>query len=88
MHKTKLWLIVAIVLAVVLVSVSLVLLKGNPINGNNDGKPVTIVDDGGTAVTINSIPHRIVSLAPSSTEVLFAVGAGDQVVGVTDFVCI
>ena len=30
-------------------------------------------------------PKRIVSLAPSVTEVLFAVGAGDQVVGVTDF---
>jgi iron complex transport system substrate-binding protein len=85
MHKTKLWLIVAIVLVVVLVSASFVLLKGNPINGNNNGKPVTVVDDGGAEVTVNSIPQRIVSLAPSSTEILFAVGAGDQVVGVTDF---
>ena len=30
-------------------------------------------------------PSRIVSLAPSVTEVLFAVGAGDRVVGVTDW---
>ena len=28
-------------------------------------------------------PHRIVSVAPSITEILFALGAGDQVVGVT-----
>lgn len=32
-----------------------------------------------------SIPQRIVSLAPSLTEIAFAVGAGPQVVGVTDY---
>ncbi|MGW8288731.1 MAG: ABC transporter substrate-binding protein [Candidatus Bathyarchaeia archaeon] len=30
-------------------------------------------------------PERIVSLSPSSTEILFAVGAGEKVVGVTDY---
>ena len=30
-------------------------------------------------------PERIVSLSPSSTEILFAVGAGSKVVGVTDY---
>jgi len=30
-------------------------------------------------------PERIVSLSPSSTEILFAVGAGDSVVGVTEY---
>jgi iron complex transport system substrate-binding protein len=30
-------------------------------------------------------PQRIVSLSPSNTEILFAVGAGDKVVGVTDY---
>ena len=30
-------------------------------------------------------PERIVSMAPSCTEILFAVGAGDQVVGVTEY---
>ena len=30
-------------------------------------------------------PHRIISAAPSITEILFALGAGDQVVGVTTY---
>lgn len=30
-------------------------------------------------------PQRLVSLAPSVTETLFAIGAGDRVVGVTDY---
>ena len=32
-------------------------------------------------VTLNGVPQRIISLAPSNTEILFAIGAGDQVVG-------
>ncbi|GJL79807.1 MAG: ABC transporter substrate-binding protein [Nitrospinaceae bacterium] len=32
-----------------------------------------------------SPPQRIISLSPGITEILFAIGAGDQVVGVTDF---
>jgi iron complex transport system substrate-binding protein len=43
------------------------------------------VDDLGYTLTLTSPPERIVSLAPSNTEILFAVGAGDNVVGVTDF---
>jgi iron complex transport system substrate-binding protein len=30
-------------------------------------------------------PRRIISLAPSLTEILYALGAGDAVVGVTDY---
>ncbi|MFW6110992.1 MAG: ABC transporter substrate-binding protein [Thermoproteota archaeon] len=46
---------------------------------------ITLVDNLGNVVTMNSPPERIVSLSPSNTEILFAVGAGDKVVGVTDF---
>jgi iron complex transport system substrate-binding protein len=45
----------------------------------------TIVDDLGRPVNIEDIPQRIVSLAPSITEILFALDLGDRVVGVTDY---
>ncbi len=46
--------------------------------------PVTVQDSGG-AVTIESRPERIVSLSSTATEMLFAIGAGDQVVAVDEY---
>jgi iron complex transport system substrate-binding protein len=43
--------------------------------------PITLTDDDGTAVTLPAEPQRIVSLTPAETEILFALGAGDRVVG-------
>jgi iron complex transport system substrate-binding protein len=45
--------------------------------------PVTIVASNGK-VTIDKKPRRIVSLSPTATESLFAIGAGRQVVAVDD----
>jgi iron complex transport system substrate-binding protein len=45
--------------------------------------PVTVTDGVGRKVTLEERPERISSMAPSITETLFAVGAGDRVVGVT-----
>jgi iron complex transport system substrate-binding protein len=42
---------------------------------------LTFTDGLGREVTLNGLPQRIISLAPSNTEILFAIGAGDQVVG-------
>lgn len=47
--------------------------------------PISITDDLGRVVTLDAVPQRIVSLAPSVTEILFAIGAGPQVVGNTKF---
>ena len=44
-----------------------------------------VVDDLGRLVAINGTPQRIISLAPSNTEILFALGLGDRVVGVTAY---
>jgi iron complex transport system substrate-binding protein len=42
--------------------------------------PLTLVDDEGTTVQIPAEPRKIVSLTPATTEVLFAIGAGDRVI--------
>lgn len=47
--------------------------------------PLTMPDGLGGAITLTRRPERIVSLAPNVTEILFAVGAGDRVVGVTRY---
>lgn len=46
---------------------------------------MTYTDGLGREITLDAVPQRIVSLAPSITELLFAVGAGGQVVGRDDF---
>lgn len=46
---------------------------------------ITVTDDAGRTVTIAQTPNRIVSLAPSITEDLFALGLGDKVVGDTTY---
>lgn len=46
---------------------------------------ITVTDLQGTKVTFDKAPERIVSLSPSNTEILFAVGAGAKVVGVTSY---
>lgn len=45
--------------------------------------PGELIDDTGTATTLPAPPRRVVSLIPATTELLFALGAGDRVVGRT-----
>lgn len=45
--------------------------------------PVTLTDDDGARVTIDAPPRRIVTFAPSITEIVYALGLGSRVVGVS-----
>jgi iron complex transport system substrate-binding protein len=47
--------------------------------------PVTLTDDAGRELAVDAEPMRIVSLAPSNTEIVCALDACDRLVGVTDF---
>jgi iron complex transport system substrate-binding protein len=46
---------------------------------------VSITDDWGRTVALAAPARRVVSLSPASTEILFALGAGPQVVGRTRY---
>ncbi len=52
---------------------------------STENATITVTDDLGREVNLPAAATRIISLAPSNTEILFAVGAGDKVVGVTKY---
>src|ERR1051325_1360369 len=45
---------------------------------------LTLTDGLGREVKLSGPAQRVISMAPSNTEILFAIGAGDQVVGVAE----
>ena len=46
---------------------------------------LTLTDDSGQAVRLSAPAQRIITLTPHATELMFAVGAGQQVVGAVDY---
>jgi iron complex transport system substrate-binding protein len=53
--------------------------------GEETAFPVTIKDALDNEVTIEKKPEKIVSVIPSNTEIVFALGLGEEVVGVSNF---
>ncbi len=54
-------------------------------NKNTEKYPMEIIDGAGNKVVIEKKPERIISAAPSNTEILFGLGLGDKIVGVTSY---
>ena len=46
---------------------------------------LTFTDGLGREITLDGPAQRVVSLAPSNTEILFAIGAGDRLWGAINF---
>jgi len=47
--------------------------------------PLSVTDATGLEITFTKAPERIVSTSPSETEILFALGLGDRIYGVSDY---
>lgn len=60
---------------------------GSDVKANGDATtyPLVVTDDLGAEIRLPSEPQRLVSLAPSLTEITFALGLADRVVGVTSY---
>ncbi len=58
---------------------------GNNKGGVSQNKEIKIVDDFGNKVALDKEVKKIVSLSPSTTEVLFALGLDEKIVGVSDY---
>ena len=54
-------------------------------DGDASSDVITLTDKSGEEVTIEEEPERIVTVIPSATETVFAVGGGDKVVGVDEW---
>jgi len=76
--------ILALCLIFTIISGSISVL-GEPGTAIGNEYPRTVLDDQHVQVTLLSPPQRIISLAPSDTEMLFALGLGDRIVGDTDY---
>ncbi|SDZ26451.1 iron complex transport system substrate-binding protein [Proteiniborus ethanoligenes] len=56
-----------------------------PIEQSENTYPMEIVDGFGNKITLEKQPTKIVSLAPSHTEILFELGLDEEIVGVTPY---
>ncbi len=69
----------------ILMSLAMIVSACGPVSLSPSGQALSLTDGVGRTVFVRVPAERIVSMAPSNTEILFAVGAGAQVVGRDSF---
>jgi iron complex transport system substrate-binding protein len=82
MKASKIALIVALI-AILSVSAFYVCYTMQP--SSEESGTITITDSEGYQTTLSAAPQRIISLAPSVTPILYGIGVGDKVVGLTSY---
>jgi iron complex transport system substrate-binding protein len=82
--KTRL-LHISLLLLVLVFSTGIFTACGTGTSEVNTSAPVSYVDQIGRSITLQGVPQRIVSLAPSNTEILFSLGLEDKIVGVSEY---
>ena len=75
--------------AILLLLIFVLLLSGcqqqNTAGSDMTTGEIVVTDDSGTQLKLDKYPERIISLTPNNTEILFALGLGERVVGVTTY---
>lgn len=46
---------------------------------------IRVIDSRGVEISLESVPRSIISLSPANTEILYALGAGDQIIAVSEY---
>jgi iron complex transport system substrate-binding protein len=84
LKQTKL---IAVIAVIVILSAAFIgVYYFNQISSQNQGSgAIVLVDDQGYQTTLSAVPQRIISLAPSITPILYEIGVGDKVVGLTSY---
>jgi len=76
--------IIPVLLAVAILTLSTACSGPSPAAGGAD-RSDSYTDDFGRTVEIKGIPEKIISLAPSNTELVYALGLEDRLIGVTSY---
>jgi iron complex transport system substrate-binding protein len=84
-YKVKITLKYAVIFCLAAVVFSSLLVSCTTAPAATTPAELTVTDQLGRVVTVPANPQRIISIAPSNTEILFALGLGDRVVGVTTY---
>jgi iron complex transport system substrate-binding protein len=77
--------ITVLLTTVVVLSAAFIYVYYSSQSSTQEQQNIIIVDDQGYETTLPEVPQRIASLAPSITPILFELGVGDKVVGVTSY---
>lgn len=80
----KIKVIVSFVLITIIATSAFFVVYSNR-NSQQTKEGITITDSQGHKTTLESVPDRIISIAPSVTPILFEIGVGNKIVGLTDY---